>query len=174
MITVQLLRECFDYDESTGSLVWRERPMHHFGDSRACNSWNYRYAGGEAGGFGSHGYKQCHLVGKIIKVHTICWALAHGEIPKHDIDHIDRNRANNALSNLRQCTRAENSRNRASKNSLGLKGIRRSGLKFTAQICINYKKMHLGTFATPEEAHQAYCKAATELHGEFANHNIEG
>lgn len=175
MITAEFLRECFEYEPETGSLFWKERPLRHFADSRAMSAWNYRYAGGEAGTLDSHGYRQCHLAGKIIKVHTICWAIVKGRLPKGDIDHVDRNRLNNASRNLRECSRAENSRNTVRKNVTGMKGVRKSGSRFTAQICVNYKKIHLGSFETAQEAHEAYCKAATLHHGEFANHaSIEG
>lgn len=90
-------------------------------------------------------------------------------------DHIDGNGLNNQRINLRTCTPAENNRNRrVSKNSsTGLKGVfrrpRAKGDRFMAAITHNNKSVYLGTFDTPEEAHQAYCSAAKQLYGEFAS-----
>lgn len=88
------------------------------------------------------------------------------------VDHIDRNRLNNQRSNLRICTLAENSINRiSSRNTSGLKGVSWHGRDrvWRAQIEIGGTKIHLGSFQTPQDAYEAYCNAAKELHGEFAN-----
>ena len=88
-------------------------------------------------------------------------------------DHIDGNGLNNQRANLRACSNAENLWNRGvnSNNTSGLKGVswRADIGKWHAKICVNWKQTHLGFFTTPEAAHAAYCKAAAELHGEFAN-----
>lgn len=90
-----------------------------------------------------------------------------------NVDHIDGNRINNCRSNLRKCTRAENSKNRRAQinNKSGFKGVswNSSSLRWRAQIGHNGKKIYLGQFEDPEEAYAAYCRAALELHGEFAN-----
>lgn len=89
-----------------------------------------------------------------------------------EVDHKDGNGLNNCRSNLRGCTTAENNRNRgAGRNSTtGFKGVcfRADIQKFQAHICISRRKKHLGFFSTAELAHVAYCRAAEELHGEFA------
>lgn len=86
------------------------------------------------------------------------------------VDHIDGNRLNNQRSNLRVCLHCENSRNRQrhSVNKIGLKGVCKYKRKWKAQILSDGKKINLGYFKTPEEAHAAYRKAAVDLHGEFA------
>jgi len=89
------------------------------------------------------------------------------------IDHINGNKLDNRKANLRICTNAENLRNRAmtKKNKSGYKGVHWSNRykKWVASIGKNYKVFVLGQYNTPEEAYAAYCKAAMELHGEFAN-----
>lgn len=93
------------------------------------------------------------------------------------VDHIDGNPLNNVRSNLRQCTSAENSRNRRrhKNNRSGFKGVyadRRSGGRirsWTAEIKLDGKKYRLGSHKTPELAYAAYKRAAKWLHGEFAN-----
>jgi hypothetical protein len=169
-LTVEYLRECFDMDEATGVLTWRSRARSHFKNTARADSWNAIYAGKKAGGVDKDGYVQCKVYYQTISAQRICWALAYGEFPTMILDHIDRNRANNAISNLRECTKAENSRNvRKKANAVGLKGVRRSRRKFQAQIGVNNKKIYLGSFSTAAEAHAAYCVAAVKHHGEFAN-----
>lgn len=85
------------------------------------------------------------------------------------VDHIDCDGLNNTRSNLRTCTRAENSRRRrAPKDSTGTRGVWKKGEKFVAQIGHQGKYIYLGIFKTSEEASAAYQCAAKRLFGEFA------
>jgi hypothetical protein len=89
------------------------------------------------------------------------------------VDHINGIRTDNRRANLRICTQAQNQRNRGAQrnNSTGYKGvsfISREN-RYHAAIKVNGKTKALGNFGTAEEAHAAYCAAALELHGEFAN-----
>lgn len=88
-------------------------------------------------------------------------------------DHIDGNPLNKCRTNLRIATNAENQRNRGKTraNTSGFKGVYWERLigKWRAQIVTNGKQIRLGSFDTPEAAHEAYCIAAREFHGEFAN-----
>lgn len=107
------------------------------------------------------------------------WIKMHREImqtPKDlEVDHIDNNGLNNQKHNLRNCTHAENGRNRLpnKNNPLGLKGVRMVGSgRFIARIRINQKDLYLGTFDTPELAGQAYNQASKIYHKEFAKPNL--
>ncbi len=89
------------------------------------------------------------------------------------VDHKDNNPLNNCRCNLRLADRQQNSWNysRPVSSTSGYKGVswhKMTG-KWVAYIGLDGKKHHLGLFNTPEEAHAAYCAAALELHGEFAN-----
>lgn len=89
-----------------------------------------------------------------------------------EVDHIDGDGLNCCRSNLRLATRLQNARNmrKSRANTSGYKGVtleKESG-KWRAQITSMGKKYNLGRFLTPEEAHEAYCKAAKEYFGEFA------
>lgn len=88
------------------------------------------------------------------------------------VDHINHDTLDNRKSELRFCSYAQNQYNqgRRSNNTSGCKGVslhKPSG-KWQAQIALNGKTIHLGLFATKEEAYTAYCNAALELHGEFS------
>lgn len=91
---------------------------------------------------------------------------------KEDVDHIDSNPLNNRRSNLRLATRAQNGANqrKPSTNTSGFKGVsfHKQRKKWGANIRVNDKLRNLGYFDTPEEAHEAYKKAAVEAFGEFA------
>lgn len=82
------------------------------------------------------------------------------------------NALDNRRANLRLATKSQNQMNRRIQrnNTSGFKGVhlfKRTG-KFRAYIMVQGKEKHLGYFATAEEAHVAYVKAAVEIHGEFA------
>lgn len=93
-------------------------------------------------------------------------------LSSENVDHEDGNGLNCVRSNLRLATTAQNNRNqrRRSDSKSGFKGVfwQADKRKWRARICVNGKNRSLGYFATPEEAHEAYCKAAKELFGEFA------
>jgi hypothetical protein len=88
-------------------------------------------------------------------------------------DHINGDTLDNRKSNLRICTSIENCRNskRPKNNTSGYKGVHweKANKKWVAIIQINYKKIYLGLFDDRQKAHEAYCKAAVNYHGEFAN-----
>lgn len=87
------------------------------------------------------------------------------------VDHVNGNPLDNRRSNLRIATVSQNMMNRQKKSGAlsGFKGVSKNGGKWSANIRANDKRIYLGMFDTPEEAHEAYCKAGRELHGEFFN-----
>jgi len=89
---------------------------------------------------------------------------------KMQIDHINHNILDNRRSNLRICTQTENlyNQNKYKNNRSGYKGVSKHGKKWRAYINKDGKRQNIGIFSTPELAHAAYCKAAKELHGEYA------
>ena len=96
-----------------------------------------------------------------------------GSWPNGFLDHKNGVRSDNRWHNLRIANKSQNAANSKTniRNRLGLKGVVAvvpEGSRFKANIKKNGKKKHLGVFATPEEAHAAYCKAAKEVYGEFS------
>src|SRR5690606_3787035 len=118
----------------------------------------------------SNGYLVVYAKGRLFRAHRLAWVLMTGDWPAHDIDHINRNRADNRWANLREATRGQNLRNAGTKRSsgTGLKGVGAQGERFAAYIRLNGKKRHLGVFDTAAEAHQEYCRVARQHFGEFA------
>lgn len=153
------VKELLDYDEVSGLFAWKK--------SQASQI----RVGDVAGGISSDGYWCITLHGQRYGAHRLAWLYAHGVIPPADIDHINGDRLDNRLANLRLATRSENMRNsRGKRSASGLKGAhwRAKRKAWVSQIYKDGKCVYLGRFPTAEEAHAAYVKAATELFGEFA------
>lgn len=108
--------------------------------------------------------------------HRLAWLIFYGELPDCHIDHIDGNKENNAISNLRACSHNQNQHNQTKRknNKSGYKGVSwmKNCSRWQAQICLNKKVRHLGTFKSAEDAARAYDAAARDIHGEFAKTNF--
>jgi len=89
------------------------------------------------------------------------------------IDHVDGNGLNNQKANLRVASHAENCANRRinRNNTSGFKGVSKNKERWQAYIRVAYRQIHLGYFDTPEEAAEAYDRAAIAYFGEFAKTN---
>jgi len=154
MLTSERLREVLHYDPETGVFT---------GARRRGKS----LPGSVVGGPNKDGYLRISVDEKLYSAHRLAWLYVYGEFPEHDIDHIDGIRNNNRILNLREVTRSENQQNiyNAYKNSkTGFLGVSQRGNRFQAQIKINGKRMYLGSFSSPEEAHIAYIEAKREFH----------
>lgn len=153
------------YDAETGTLSWRVRPDDHFSNPQRAAYWNRRWAGKPAGLVNSIGYRIISIDDVPFKAHRIIWKMMTGHDPQ-TIDHVNRARDDNRWENLRSGTQANNRHNAPKMRPATLfKGCRRRRGKWSAAI----GDRHLGTFATGEEAHAAYCAAARELYGDFAS-----
>lgn len=118
------------------------------------------------------GYISINVRNKTYRAHRLAWFYENGEWPRSHLDHINRVKSDNRLSNLRECSVSQNHANRKcmANSSTGIKGVSktRNG-KFRARIRIFGSKESLGTFDTSEEAHKAYMEKLREIHGEFAS-----
>lgn len=113
------------------------------------------------------GYLIVHVCGRPRLVHRLVWFMVHNEWPKGHIDHINGNRADNRISNLRDVTpkmNRENLRKAYRDSKTGVLGVRlRKSGRFVANLRIDGRYTYLGTFDTAEQAHAAYV-AAKRLH----------
>jgi len=160
--------EYFVPDFNAGILTWklRDESTGNPSDKR----WNKQLAGKIAGTLNDRGYRVVCIGGRLYKAHRILWEMAHGAIPYGmQIDHRDRSRSNNRLSNLRLATHAENRRNSGmqSNNISGVKGVGYN--KDTGKWIARVGKKYLGLFITFEEACDARKAEEVKLHGEFAS-----
>lgn len=166
------LRKLLACDPERGGFVWQPRPASMFNTSRAANRWNACYAGKPAfNTLEATGYKTGKIFGKRLKAHRVVWAWAHGYWPD-EIDHINGDRSDNRIANLRPVDHRENSKNRKlyKSNTLGSQGIhQRPSGRWGAYISINGKRTVIGTFDTKEEAIVARRQAERE-HGYHPNH----
>jgi hypothetical protein len=159
-----LVRQLLDYDADTGVFTWRPREVDN--NSR----FNTRFAGKAAGWRDKLGYCCIEFYKTQYMAHRLAWLIHYGEPVPIELDHADGDGMNNRIVNLRPASRAQNVANRGvfKSNRLGIKGVRQEGTGFRARIRRNGRPCNLGTFATAEEAAEAYREAAVKLHGEFA------
>lgn len=99
--------------------------------------------------------------------HRLAWLHVYGEWPASEIDHINGDKTDNRICNLRLATRAENNANTRCRAKSGFKGVVLTKYGYRAAITINNRFKYLGLFKTPEEAHEAYCCAAREAFGDY-------
>ena len=111
-------------------------------------------------------YAATTLDGRCVRMHRLLLNAPAG-VP---VDHKDRNGLNNQKSNLRLAPAGGNQHNQGKnkRNSTGFKGVSERKGRYQASIGFQGRLRYLGRYDTPEEAHEAYKKAAIELHGEFA------
>ena len=173
MLDQALLRSLLRYDSVTGKLFWSAR---RFGVK----------LGREAGRARRDGYRDVKILGNLYLSHRLAWLYVHGRWPEKFIDHINGNRADNRIENLRECSNSQNLANRPAQmnNKCGLKGVHKvkwsSGeIRWKAQIFITRDKapkevIYLGCYKSKSEAHAVYSAKAEELFGEFARANAVG
>lgn len=160
MINRERLRQLFEYDPESGIFT------------RKMVTARWTNVGDVAGYLGDRGYVIIGIDRKFYKAHRLAWLYVHGQLPKQ-VDHINGIRNDNRICNLRACNHAENQRNvlRQKNNTSGFKGVswHKGHRKWSAGICINGKRRHLGYFESREECHLEYVKAALANYGDFTN-----
>lgn len=160
MVSRDEVAALLDYSPDTGKFTWRVR------------RGGMAQAGTQAGSIDTYGYAQIGINRTVFLAHRLAWLLSYGVMPDGEIDHINGDRSDNRIENLRLASKGQNCQNSAlrSDSSSGFKGVSRHQKKYQARISFNKKLIHLGYFETPEAAHEAYRKAAAEYFGEFARY----
>lgn len=152
-MTAEEARQFFSYNPETGDLAWRVSPNNRVPVGRVVRA--------KDGG----GYYQVKVQGVTYKVHRLAWLITTGCWPVSFIDHINRDRADNRIANLREATPTENQFNRDSP----YRGVsyRKSRDAYVARITIDGVRTYLGYFKNVSDAERAYVRAARAHYPEF-------
>lgn len=145
-LSAEILRFNFSYDPETGHFIRR-------GEDKP------------SGRIATKGYRQICVAGKRYMAHRLAWLYMHGEWPTLQLDHINRNKDDNRIANLREVDNKQNQENVEmwNTNRTGFRGVSSAkGGKFQADIKINGKSKYLGLFKTLEEAASARMNAEQE------------
>lgn len=172
MITQQYIKSILHYDPETGIFTWLSNKL------GKGNSTGKGTLGCVAGTKHHAGYIVLGIDNKKhLSAHRLAFLYMVGKIP-NVVDHINNDKSDNRWCNLREADNFKNRQNigKRKNNSSGYKGVSYCKEQNKWMASLGYtnndgKRCHkkIGRFYTPEEAHQAYCKAAKELHGEFFN-----
>lgn len=159
LITSDDVRQIFYYEN--GNLHWKE--------NRGCRIKK----GMKAGSLDRKGYRQVNVNKKVYKLHRLIYLYHHNHIPKI-LDHIDGDKLNNKIENLRAASPSESQCNRGlqKNNSSGIKGVYwdKNRKKWEAYCQYQRKKKTLGRYNTKEEAELVAKSYRKIMHGEFTNH----
>lgn len=155
MLTQELLKERLTYDPDSG--VFRalvKRKQINVGDKVGCST--------------SKGYWRIKVNDREYSAHLLAWLYVHGRWPVRQIDHINRNRTDNRLANLREASPAENGQNRrlgtnSTSGHIGVTFAKDAG-KWQASIGVNGRLRYLGQFTTVQQAADAYAEAKAQHH----------
>jgi hypothetical protein len=158
-LTAERARELFSYDPETGIVTYAQG----------------RRAGQQCGRARSDGYLATKVFNKTVYIHRLAWLIVHGRWPEHRADHINRQRADNRIANLREASGSGNSSNRVPINkSTGFRGVTNMPRnRFQAHVWLNSKRHRGPCRADPVSAAADYDELARKLHGEFAVTNAD-
>ena len=149
------LKAHLSYEPETGSFTW-------------LRSASGRIMSRHAGTVMSDGYVCIYVLGRLYQAHHLAWAFIYGAWPTQ-IDHINRKRGDNRLSNLRLATNSQNAHNKRepANNTSGFKGIRFKKNRWEASCMVCGKRKYLGRYSSLDAAKNAYDSFARSAIGEF-------
>jgi hypothetical protein len=159
--SLEELKTKLEYNSNTGNFHWLK-----------SNFWKIK-PGDIAGTVSNKGYHYIRFGDTSIFSHRLAWLFSYGCFPDGVLDHINNNRLDNRLVNLRQATTSQNNMNKPvqANNLLQVKGVyfNKKRSKFCATAKLNGKHKHLGYFSNLEKASEAYQIFAINNFKEFAN-----
>lgn len=181
-IPVDVLRKLIRLDHETGRLFWLPRGPEWFADcARGAQAqsalWNGQFAGKEAiNASNGNGYRKGQIFGRKYYAHRVIFALFYGRWPTELLDHINGDRADNRLSNLREASHSQNHCNAVVRAG----SSRFRGVSWAANVQkwhayhrdADGRRINIGWFDDEAEAARAYDRAAREHYGEFARLNF--
>lgn len=137
MITHQRLTELFNYNPDTGAFTRKKSVAN-------------QKAGCLVGCVEPSGYSQIMVDYKLYRAHRLAWLYVYGYMPENNIDHINRDRADNRICNLREVSQSCNTRNTSNPkdNRSGVKGVTfcKSRSNWESHICVFGKRRKLGYY----------------------------
>ncbi len=154
------IEELYEYNPTTGIFLWK-----------VDNPSKLARKGMRAGKVDPDGYRSLSFRGNRQQASWVAWFLHTGKWPEEEMDHINHNRDDDRIYNLREANRSQNCGHKRflRGNKLGYRGIKiQTSGRFHAAICVEYKEYALGTYDTAIEAALAYDNAAKEHFGEYA------
>lgn len=139
-----VVKEILIYNKNTGIFRWRKSvPQRRKNSVAGCRA--------------KDGYIHIKIKYKTYKAHRLAWLYCYGEFPVKHIDHINGDKSDNRLSNLRQCNFRENYQNKlCHRNGKSVGTIKTKNNKWSSRIKIGKKYKWLGTFDTEYEAYMKY------------------
>src|ERR1044072_8862421 len=157
-LTFAEISKLLKYDPETRKLFWLPRPVEMFtgggktSQTHIARTWNTRFAGKEAFQADLHGYLSGRIFKTLYRAHRIAWLLHYGEWPTHQVDHINGDRSDNRLENLRDVPASDNRKNQKlrSKNTSGSYGVHWDQSR--GRWCARIGHKHLGRFDSKDEA----------------------
>lgn len=177
MIDIDLARTAVAYDPETGLFRAKEAPASSFKDGKRsaqarANLRNGMMRDRQCGTQNERGYVRVRILGASVYAHRLAWALTHGQWP-NKIDHINGDRSDNRIANLRSVDSLENGHNQRLRknNTSGVLGVRwnKNAQKWIARIFFNGREINLGAFENRDDAVAARSQAEIE-HGFHPNH----
>lgn len=158
-LDLELLKQLLDYDPATGVFIWK------------ISKSGWRPVGSRAGTLAKSGYRYVTINRVMYRAHRLAWFYVHGKWPEN-LDHINRDRDDNRMDNLRQADPSQNAVNGRLRctNKSGYRGVSwsKKSRKWVAMGWEHNKGKYLGAFNDPKEAGAAYQRHADGYHKEFS------
>lgn len=158
---LDVIKSLLDYNPNTGVFKWINR----------SGRYGRIPAGSVAGSINGQGYRYIWINGTLYCAQRLAWFISYSEWPDSMVDHINMDKDDNRIVNLRLVTDQQSTAHRTvhKRNICGLKGVSKRGKKWRTRITLNRKTIDVGYFNSKEEAHAAYVAKSLELFGEYAH-----